>query len=67
VLGLVDDCTDELRLTRAGRYHRARPLAYPALLAQLAEGESGAVREISCHHAAELGLSLGATQTGRAA
>ena len=67
VLGLVDDCADELRLSRAGRYHRGRPLGYSALLALLAEGESGAVRELSRHHAAELGLQLAATPTGRAA
>jgi len=67
VLGLVDDCNDELRLTRAGRYHRPRALGYSALLAHLAEGESGAVRELSRHHASELGLPLAATPTGRAA
>jgi len=67
VLGLVDDCADELRLTRAGRYHRVRPLGYSALLSQLAEGESSAVRELARHHAGELGLQLAAIPTGRAA
>jgi len=67
VLGLVDDCADELRLTRAGRYHRTRPLGYSALLAQLAEGESAAIRELARYHADELGLRLEAKQPGRAA
>ncbi|HEY3254308.1 MAG TPA: HEAT repeat domain-containing protein, partial [Polyangiaceae bacterium] len=67
VLGLVDDCTDDLRLTRAGRYHRVQPLAYATLLAQLAKGESDAVQQLTRHHAAELGLHSVTTQSGRAA
>jgi ATP:ADP antiporter, AAA family len=59
VLGLVDDCADELRLARAGRYHHCRPLDYPSLLEQLSRGESGAVREVAGYHAAELGLTFG--------
>ena len=67
VLGLVDDCADELRLTRAGRYHRTRPLGYLALLSQLADGESAALRELARHHASELGFRLSAKPTGQAA
>lgn len=67
VLGLVDDCADDLRLTRAGRYHRPRTLDYSPLLAQLAEGESAAVRELARYHAAELGLQLAANAAGQAA
>ncbi|HYP90514.1 MAG TPA: HEAT repeat domain-containing protein, partial [Polyangiaceae bacterium] len=58
VLGLVDDGADELRLTRAGRYHRQRPLEYRALLEYLSEEDSDAVSEVARFHAAELGLGL---------
>ena len=67
VLGLIDDCADELRLMRAGRYHRVKPLDYAELLWQLAEGESDALRQVSRYHAAELGLSPAAKATGQAA
>lgn len=67
VLGLVDDCADDLRLTRAGRYHRSRALDYSELLVQLADGESAAVRELVRYHAAELGLQLAAKATEQAA
>jgi len=67
VLGLVDDCADELRLARAGRFHRSRALSYSALLSQLADGESAAVRELARYHAAELGVRLVASATGQAA
>src|SRR6185369_15506177 len=67
VLGLVDDCADELRLIRAGRYHRVKPLDYAELLWQLAEGESDALRELARYHAGELGLELTAKPTGQAA
>jgi hypothetical protein len=66
VLGLVDDCADELRLARAGRYHRVRVLEYAELLAQLAQGDSDAVRQVARYHASELGL-LAETNAGRAA
>jgi len=67
VLGLIDDCADDLRLIRAGRYHRVKPLGYAELLSQLAEGESDALRQVSRYHAAELGLSPVAKSTGQAA
>jgi ATP:ADP antiporter, AAA family len=67
VLGLVDDCADDLRLARAGRYHRSRSLDYSELLEYLAGGESAAVRELARHHADEIGLRLAANPTGQAA
>jgi ATP:ADP antiporter, AAA family len=67
VLGLIDDCADELRLARAGRFHRPRQLGYRALLEQLFEGESDAVRQVARFHARELGLSPSANQSGAAA
>jgi len=67
VLGLVDDGADELRLARAGRYHRAKALGYAELLASLAESDSDSLQQLSRYHAAELGLSPAALQTGRAA
>ena len=67
VLGLVDDCTDDVRLTRAGRYHRSTPITYSAVLAQLADGDSDALRQVSRFHADELGLRATVTATGRAA
>jgi len=67
VLGLVDDCADDLRLARAGRYHRVRSLEYSPLLSSLADGESAAVRELAHYHAAELGFELGAKSAGQAA
>jgi ATP:ADP antiporter, AAA family len=57
VLGLIDDCADELRLTRAGRYFRPRQIEYGVLLEQLASGESDSVRQVARYHADELGLS----------
>jgi hypothetical protein len=66
VLGLVDDCADELRLARAGRYFRPKQLAYGALLSQLSQGESDSVRQVAHFHAEELGLAL-AEYTGQAA
>ena len=54
VLGLIDDCADELRLARAGAYHRPRPLAYAALLERLEQSDSDALREVARFHAAEL-------------
>jgi hypothetical protein len=56
VLGLVDDCTDQLRLVRAGAYHRSRRLDYRALLAHLENSDSKAVREVARFHSAELAL-----------
>ena len=56
VLGLVDDCADELRLARSGRYHRPRQLDYHSLLVQLATGESDAVRQVARFHGHELGI-----------
>jgi ATP:ADP antiporter, AAA family len=58
VLGLIDDCADDLRLSRAGKYHHPRVLDYPTLLDQLSHGESDAVRQVARHHAAELGLTF---------
>ncbi len=58
VLGLIDDCADELRLARAGKYHHPRVLDYATLLDQLSHGESDAVRQVAAYHAAELGLSF---------
>jgi len=58
VLGLIDDCVDELRLARAGQYHRPRPTAYEALLEHLCHSESDSVREVALFHAAELGLGV---------
>ncbi len=58
VLGLIDDCADELRLARAGKYHHPRSLDYANLLEQLSHGESDAVRQVAQFHAAELGLSF---------
>jgi hypothetical protein len=57
VLGLVDDCADELRLVRAGQYHRPKAQAYDALLEQLQKSESDAVREVAEFHAVELRLA----------
>ena len=65
VLGLVDDCTDELRLTRAGQYHRPRSHGYEALIEQLQQSESDAVREVAAFHAAELGLGTALAQPAR--
>jgi ATP:ADP antiporter, AAA family len=56
VLGLVDDCADELRLARAGQYHRPKARGYAALLEHLQQSESEAVREVAEFHAVELGL-----------
>jgi len=67
VLGLVDDCADDVRLARAGQYHRVRSLGYAALLAQLAAGDSDAVSQVARYHAAELGLEPAAKSTGQAA
>lgn len=58
VLGLIDDCADELRLARAGKYHHPRSLDYVNLLEQLSHGESDAVRQVARFHAAELGLNF---------
>jgi HEAT repeat protein len=54
VLGLVDDCADALRLERAGAFHRPRRLEYGALLTELANSDSDAVREVATFHSAEL-------------
>ena len=62
VLGLVDDGPDELRITRAGSYHRVRPLDYLPLLEYLSTGESDAVSEVARYHAEELGLRPGTAQ-----
>jgi hypothetical protein len=67
VLGLVDDGADDLRLTRAGRYHRVRPLGYSALLSQLAESDSDGLRQVARYHALELGLQVTGNRTGQAA
>jgi hypothetical protein len=56
-LGLVDDGDDQLRLARAGVYHRPVKLDYEALLAYLVAEEGDAVREVTQYHAAELGLA----------
>jgi ATP:ADP antiporter, AAA family len=56
VLGLVDDCADELRLARAGQYHRPKAQAYETLLEQLQHSDSEAVREVAEFHAVELRL-----------
>ncbi len=67
VLGLVDDCADDLRLTRAGRYHRVKPLGYSVLLSQLAHSDSDGLRQVARYHAVELGLQLTGNRTGQAA
>jgi HEAT repeat protein len=67
VLGLIDDCADEQRLARAGRFHRPLRLGYVALLTQLFDGESDAVRQVARFHAGELGLVTATGQAGRAA
>ncbi len=67
VLGLVDDCADEQRLTRAGQYHRPQPQAYEALVEQLQQSESDAVREVAAFHAVELGLGRALAQPARSA
>lgn len=67
VLGLVDDCADELRLARAGQYHRPKAQAYEALLAQLQHSESDAVREVAEFHAVELGLGSALAEPSRGA
>lgn len=67
VLGLVDDSADEIRLSRAGRYHRVEPLAYSTVLARLADGDSDALRQLSRFHADELGLNAPVAAPGRAA
>jgi hypothetical protein len=54
VLGLVDDCADPLRLAQAGVYHRPRRLEYDALLTELENSDSDAVREVTRFHRAEL-------------
>jgi hypothetical protein len=54
VLGLVDDCADPLRLARAGAYHRPQRLEYRALLTELENSGSDAVREVTRFHRAEL-------------
>ncbi len=67
VLGLVDDCADELRLARAGQYHRPKAQAYDALLEQLQHSESDAVREVAEFHAVELRLGSALAQPARGA
>jgi hypothetical protein len=67
VLGLIDDCADELRLARAGQYHRPKAQAYEALLLQLQSGESDAVREVAEFHAVELRLASELTASARSA
>jgi AAA family ATP:ADP antiporter len=67
VLGLIDDCADELRLARAGRYHRPKAQAYEALLQQLQHSESDAVREVAEFHAAELRLGSAHASPARSA
>ncbi|MEO8182970.1 MAG: hypothetical protein ABI895_29410, partial [Deltaproteobacteria bacterium] len=67
VLALVDDGADELRLTRAGRYHRPLRSDYEALLGDLTRSRSEAVREVARFHAGELGLREPVTSDGEAA
>ncbi|HEX4339514.1 MAG TPA: Npt1/Npt2 family nucleotide transporter [Polyangiaceae bacterium] len=67
VLGLVDDGDDARRLARAGRYHRAVTGDYAALLALLAASDSDALCEVTCFHAAELGIALQSRAQGKAA
>jgi hypothetical protein len=67
VLGLIDDCADEHRLARAGRFHRPSRLGYVALLTQLSDGESDSVRQVARFHARELGLVASEGHAGRAA
>ncbi|MEI9950171.1 MAG: hypothetical protein WDO74_14645 [Pseudomonadota bacterium] len=67
VLGLIEDCTDEQRLARAGRFHRPWRLGYEALLTQLFDAESDSVRQVALFHARELGLPGVAGGAARAA
>ncbi|HET7542698.1 MAG TPA: hypothetical protein VFK05_22660 [Polyangiaceae bacterium] len=67
VLGLVDDCADELRLARGVRYYRAEPRPYAQLLAQLAESESDSLRQVARYHGGEFGWQLPARAKGQAA
>ena len=62
VLGLADDGEDAIRLARAGRYHRPLGADYDSVLTILATGDSDSVRDVTYFHAAELGLSLRASQ-----
>jgi hypothetical protein len=54
VLGLLDDGADPLRLARAGAYHRPRRLEYGALLTELENSDSDALRDVTRFHRAEL-------------
>jgi AAA family ATP:ADP antiporter len=67
VLALVDDGADELRLARAGRYHRPLRSEYETLLADLTRSRSEAVRQVARFHVSELGLREPATSDGEAA
>jgi AAA family ATP:ADP antiporter len=67
VLGLVDDCADELRLGRAGQYHRPKARSYDTLVEQLQHSESQAVREVAEFHAVELRFGRALTEPARSA
>jgi hypothetical protein len=67
VLGLVDDCADELRLARAGQYHRPKTQAYDTLIEQLQHSDSRAVREVAEFHAVELRFERALTEPARSA
>lgn len=56
VLALVDDAADEERLAGAAPHYTAEPIAYDALLRELAVHPSDAVAALASYHAAELGL-----------
>ena len=66
VLALVDDSDDELRVERAGRYHRRQAKEYDSLLVELAGSRSESVREVARFHLDELELSA-STRGGEAA
>jgi ATP:ADP antiporter, AAA family len=66
VLALVDDSEDELRLARAGRYHRPQAKEYELLLVELVASRSESVRELARFHVQELERSTSA-KNGQAA
>ena len=56
VLALVDDVADAERLASSAPHYRAEPIAYDALLRELAVHPSDAVASLAAYHAVELGL-----------
>ncbi|HKP57200.1 MAG TPA: hypothetical protein VJV78_10780, partial [Polyangiales bacterium] len=57
VLGLIDELSDEQRLSSAGSYYRPQHLDYEAQLERMLTRESAALQDFTAFHVGELGLS----------